>query len=454
MWSSSAQTTGLMTDLYHPDAAYISWRTGHNEIVTFDLYARAAPFDNAYLLVAGLELALAFVRSFQYTDGDVAYLRQIRDYDDNFLRELLELRFTGEILAMSEGTISFPNEPLVRVTAPFREALLLESGLLHFISVSTLIATKAARIVHAARGRPVSEFAFRRVQEPFIAARAASIGGCATTSFVAAAKAYRLRATGTIPHAVVQLFESEHEAFEAVAASFNRYTFLLDTYNVEEAIHTAVAVARDAQQRLGHTLAAVRLDSGDLLALSKYCRDVLNASGLGDVRVLASGDLDEYRIAELVEQGAPIDSFGVGTAFAGGALGGVYKVVWLEEELAGGEGKIKLAGEKTTWPGRKEVYRIGAFTEDVIQLESEPPPADGTRLLRPVMRGGMPLPGSEPPISEIWELAQQNISRLPEKYKAIRNPDTYPVHFSPGLQELRQRTSAHYLDDGVVVRLE
>jgi nicotinate phosphoribosyltransferase len=172
------------------------------------------------------------------------------------------------------------------------------------------------------------------------------------------------------------------------------------------------------------------------------------------VRILASGDLDEYKITSLLEQGAPIDSFGVGTAFAGGALGAVYKVSWLQEEVADGEGKIKLAGEKTTWPGRKEVYRIGAFTEDIIQLESEAPPANAARLLRPVMRNGMALPGSEPPISEIWELAQQNISRLPEKYKSLSNPDTYPVRFSPELQELRQRTSAHYIDDGVVQRLK
>src|SRR5438552_2149080 len=178
MWDSATMSTGLMTDLYDPDAAYISWRTGHNEPTTFDLYTRAAPFEGAYLLVAGLELALEFVRRFRYTDGDIAYLRQIRDYDDRFLRELLGLRFSGEVLAMPEGSIAFPHEPLLRVTAPFREALLLESGLLHFISASTLIATRAARIVHAAQGRPVAEFAFRRVQEPFIAARAASIGGC------------------------------------------------------------------------------------------------------------------------------------------------------------------------------------------------------------------------------------------------------------------------------------
>ena len=198
---------------------------------------------------------------------------------------------------------------------------------------------------------------------------------------------------------MVELFETERAAFAAVAASFNRYTLLLDTYNVERAIHTAVEVARDAQHRLGHTLAAVRLDSGDLLALSTSCRRVLDAAGLGNVRIVASGDLDEYKIAELLHAGAPIDSFGVGTAFAGGVLGAVYKEVWLQEGPTGGEGKIKLAGDKSTWPGRKEVYRIGDFEQDVVQLEGEPVPDKGHRLLRPVLREGEAVPGSTPPIA-------------------------------------------------------
>ncbi|MDP9378956.1 MAG: nicotinate phosphoribosyltransferase [Chloroflexota bacterium] len=440
----SEMPTGLMTDLYHPDSAYISWRTGRNEVVTFDLYTRRAPFDGSYLLVAGLELALEFVRNFRYTDDDIAYLRQIRDYDERFLEELRHIRFTGELLAMPEGSVAFPNEPLLRVSAPFREALLLESGLLHTLSVSTHIATKASRIVHAARGRSVAEFALRRVQEPFIAARSASIGGCASTSFVAAARTFRLRATGTIPHALVQLFDTEREAFEAVAESFNRYTFLLDTYDAERALHTAIEVARDTRERLGHTLAAVRLDSGDLVALSHYCRRVLDEAGLQEVRILASGDLDEYRIHELLEQNAPIDAFGVGTTFASGVLGAVYKEVWYQDHTPGGQDKIKLAGEKSTWPGRKEVYRIGEFEEDIIQLEGEPKPERGIRLLRPVMSGGELLPGSQPPLSEIWELAQRNMARLPDRYKALNNPDRYPVRFTQGLRDLRRKVMERY----------
>ncbi|MGE5619710.1 MAG: nicotinate phosphoribosyltransferase [Sphingomonadaceae bacterium] len=446
---------GLMTDLYHPDAAYVSWRTGRNGLTTFDLYARTAPFAGAYMLVAGLEMALEFVKSFCYTDEDLRYLGQIRDYDPEYLEHLRNLRFTGEILAMPEGSIAFPNEPLLRVTAPFQEALLLESGLLHLVSLSTLIATKTARVVHAAQGRPVSDFALRRAQSPYVVTRSAFIGGCASTSFLAAAYEFRLRATGTIPHALVQLYDSEREAFAAVAESFNRYTLLLDTYNVQEAIHTAVEVAREYQHKLGHTLTAVRLDSGNLLESSIYVRKVLDDAHMPEVRVLASGDLDEFRIAELVAQGAPIDGFGVGTSIGvgagsiehkapGGALGAVYKMVWYEDEESADRPKIKLAGEKSTWPGKKEVYRIGRFERDIIQLESEKPPAGGTRLLKPVIQNGQILPGAVPPLSEIWELAQRNLMQLPAEYHALIAEKPYPVERSQELQALRQKAMTRY----------
>jgi nicotinate phosphoribosyltransferase len=446
---------GLMTDLYHPDAAYVSWRTGRNGPTTFDLYTRTAPFGGAYLLVAGLEMALQFASSFHYTEEDVRYLSQIRDYDPGFIEHLRQLRFTGEILAMPEGTVAFPNEPLLRVTAPYQEALLLESGLLHTVSLSTLIATKAARIVHAARGRPVAEFAFRRAQSPFIVSRSAFIGGMVSTSFVAAAYEFRLRATGTIPHALIQLYDSEREGFAAVAESFNRYTLLLDTYDVKEAIHTAVDVAREYRHRMGHTLAAVRLDSGNLLEGARYVRQVLDEARLPDVRILVSGDMDEFKIAALLDQEAPIDGFGVGTSVgvgsgslehgvAGSALGAVYKMVWYEDDKPGDRPKIKVAGKKSTWPGKKEVYRINGFARDVIQLDSEPRPRGGQRLLRPVITAGQCLPGSSPPPSEIWEFAQASLRQLPEEYHVLVCDEPYPVEVSEGLKALRQQALQHY----------
>jgi nicotinate phosphoribosyltransferase len=293
---------GLLTDMYHPDAAYVSWRAGLNGQTTFELFARRAPFGGSYLLVAGLEAALDFIRDFRYADDDLAFLDQIRDYEPEFLEELRGLRFTGEVVAMPEGSIAFPNEPLLRVTAPFREAILLESGLLQAINLATLIATKASRIVWAAQGKPVSEFALRRAQEPYVVTRSARIGGCRSTSFLAAAAQYRLLASGTIPHALVQLFDNERAAFAAVAETFNRYTLLLDTYDVHRAIQTAVEVAHAYRESHGHVLAAVRLDSGDLLADSRHIRSVLDEAGLSECRILGSGDLDEYGIADLLAQ--------------------------------------------------------------------------------------------------------------------------------------------------------
>src|ERR1700680_948220 len=434
---SPAIHPGLMTDLYHPDSAFVSWRTGRNGLTTFDLYTRTAPFGGAYLLVAGLEAALAFVQDFHYTAEALNFLALIRDYDSAFLDELANLRFTGEIFALPEGSIAFPNEPMLGVTAPFREAILLEAGLLSAINLSMLIATKASRIVYAAEQggvkRRVAEFAFRRAQEPLTVARAAYIGGCASTSLLNAAYEYRLPATGTVPHALIELFPTEKEAFEAIADAYNRYTLLLDTYDPRQAIHTAIEVALRSQESLGHTLAGGRLDSGDIVADSLYIREQLDKADLRQVRILASGDLDEWKIDDLLKAGAAIDSFGVGTALGsgagsaergieGGALGAVYKESWHVDETGNEFPKFKIAGEKSTWPGKKEVYRHPNWNEDIVQLAQEPRPDSYHRMLRPVMRNGEMIPGSLPPLSEIRELAQQNLQALPDRYHAL-SPD-------------------------------
>src|SRR6185369_16528043 len=243
----------------------------------------------------------------------------------------------------------------------FREAIRLESGLLQAVNLATLIATKASRITWAAQGRPVSECALRRAQEPYVVSRSARIGGCWSTSFLAAAAEFRLLASGTIPHALVQLFEDERTAFSAIAETFNRYTLLLDTYDVQRAVHTAVEVARVYRESHGHVLAAVRLDSGNLLDDGRFVRSVLDEAGLQECRLLASGDLDEYSITDLVSQGAPFDAFGVGTSIGvgagsiehdveGGSLGGVYKHVAYVDENGATVPKVKIAGDKTTLP--------------------------------------------------------------------------------------------------------
>jgi nicotinate phosphoribosyltransferase len=439
-----APSVGLMTDFYHVDSAYVSWRSGRNAIATFDLYTRQHPFAGAFLLTAGLALAVEFATSFGYTDQDLAYLKTLRPYNDAFLEELRRIRFTGEVWAIPEGEIAFAHEPLLRVTAPFREALLLESALLHLVGVSTLIATKAARIVRAAGGRPVAEFGYRRAQAPFLAARSGYIGGCASSSFLAAADAYGIPTSGTIPHALVEAYPTEEDAFLAVAETLDHYTLLLDTYDVRRAIQTAAAVAREAKESLGHVLAAVRLDSGDLAADSRYVRSVLDEAGLTETQILASGDLDEYRIADLVAGGAPIDGFGVGTSLAvglgsagrgveGGALGTVYKLAWDEDETV----PIKLAGEKSTWPGKKQVVRMGAFERDLIQLEDEPIPPGGRPLLEPVVRAGSVVAGSLPPLAAIRERAAAALAELPDRFKGLEAADTYPVEWSDRLYLMR-----------------
>lgn len=440
---------GLMTDFYHVDSAYVSWRSGRNPIATFDLYTRRHPFESGFLLVAGLELAVEFATRFQYSDDDLAYLETLRPYDEVFIDELRGVRFTGEILAIPEGEVAFAPEPLLRVTAPLREALLLESGLLHLVGVSTLIATKAARIVHSAAGRPVAEFGYRRAQAPFLNARSGFIGGCASTSFLAAAHGYGMPTTGTIPHALIEAFSSEEEAFRAVAESLGRYSLLLDTYDVRRAVRTAAAVARDAQEHLGHDLTAVRLDSGDLLADSRYVRSVLDEAGLPEVQILASGDLDEFRIADLVAARAPIDGFGVGTSLAvgagsvqhgieGGSLGAVYKLAWDDDDTA----PIKVAGEKSTWPGKKQIVRVGTYERDIIQHEDEPIPPTGRPLLQPIVQCGEIVPHTLPPVTEIRERAVTSVATLPEPFLRLHDAPDYPVTYSDRLRGLRDDAAA------------
>ncbi len=257
-------------------------------------------------------------------------------------------------------------------------------------------------------------------------------------------------ATGTVPHALIELFPTEEEAFEAVAEAYNRYTLLLDTYNARNAIHTAIEVEMRSQETFGHTLVAVRLDSGDLVADSIYVREQLDKAGLHNVRILASSDLDEWKISDLIRAGAEIDSFGVGTALGagigsiehgvvGGALGGVYKEALYVDEFGIEVPKLKVAGPKSTWPGKKEIYRQPQWEEDVIQLAHEPRPDNYQRLLRPVMRNGEMIPGSLPPLSEIRELAQQNLASLPKQYRELTTTIPYPVRFSEGLQALRRQ---------------
>lgn len=441
--------TALFSDLYHVDAAYIAWRSGHNGQSTFDLYTRRAPFGGGIMLFAGLQPTLDYLDSFRYTEEDLGWLQRVKGYKRDFLDYLADLRFSGEIYAMDEGEIAFPNEPFLRVTAPFAEALLLESGLLRTIGISTLLATKAARITLAANGRSVSDFAFRRAHAPFLAARSGYIGGCDSTSFVAAAREYDIPSAGTIPHALVQAFPDELTAFRTVAESLPSYTLLLDTYDVDAGIDHAITVAQEAKVSHGHTLSAVRLDSGDLEADSRMVRRKLDEAGLETVKVLVSGDMDEYKIAELLAAGAPIDGFGVGgnlgvglgtieSGTVGGVIGAVYKLVWYEGDGAA-PARIKLAGSKSTWPGRKMPYRIGDHERDLITLDTEPAPKNARALLTPWVMEGQVV-RRMPELKEIRASALANLYALPDSLKALTPSEPYPVEWSEEMLRLREET--------------
>ncbi len=443
--ADAAQGTALFTDLYHVDAAYLAWKSGHNGLATFDLFTRRAPFAGAFMLFTGLQPTLDYLRRFTYTQEDLDWLATIKGYETDFLHYLSNLNFTGEIMAMDEGEIAFPYEPFMRVTAPFAEAMLIESGLLRTVGISTLLATKAARLTLAARGRAVSDFAFRRAHAPFIAARSGYIGGANSTSFVAAAKDFDIPSSGTIPHAIVQAFPDELTAFRTVAETFPSFTLLLDTYDVERGIEHAIIAAKEAEGR-GHTLSAVRLDSGDLAGYAFMVRRKLDEAGMQAVKILVSGDIDEYRIEELLATGAPIDGFGVGgnlgvglgtieSGTVGGVIGAVYKLAWFEDE-SGLSARLKVAGSKSTWPGRKMAYRIGDYERDVIALDDEPAPVGSRTLLTPWIMEGK-LVRDMPDIHQIRAAALENIHAIPEWMKALTPDHEYPVEFSDAMVELR-----------------
>jgi nicotinate phosphoribosyltransferase len=446
------RSIALETDLYHVDASYVAWKSGQNGLATFDLYTRSAPFKGAFMLFAGLELAIDYLRNFRYSESDLAYLRSFGKYDEAFLDVLANLSFSGEVMSFEEGDIAFPNEPLLRITAPFAEALLIESGLLRAIGISTLIATKASRMSLVAQGAGLADFALRRAHEPFVAARSSYIGGFATTSFVDAARQLGIPATGTIPHALVQAYPDELTAFRAVAEVLPAYSLLLDTYDVPRGIEHAITVAREAKASHGHVLTAVRLDSGPLERGSRMIREALDAAGLHEVKVLVSGDIDEYRIQRLMTAGTPVDGFGVGgnlgvglgtveSGTVGGVIGAVYKLAWYDDGTESGS-RMKIAGGKSTLPGRKVPWRIGEFEQDIVQLEGEPAPERGRKLLVPVIANGE-FVYREPALQEIAERAQASLATLPARWAELTCEEQYPVARSAALEALTASTRQH-----------
>jgi nicotinate phosphoribosyltransferase len=433
----------LLTDQYELAMAASYHRRGMNEPAIFELFARRLPPHRTWLLAAGLGPTLRLVRELRFGEDELAFLRSA-GFDHEFLAYLSEFRFTGEIHAIPEGTVCFANEPLLRVTGPRIEAQLLETLLLNQINFQTMVATKAARVVLAAgggepgAGDSVIDFSPRRdhgIDAAMKVARSAAVAGCGGTSNVAAAMRYGLRPVGTMAHSYVMSFPTEREAFRAFAEDFPDNTVLLvDTYDTVEGVRSAIAASRDA----GVELRGVRLDSGDLLELSRRTRELLDEAGMRDTRIVASGDLEERRITELVAAGAPIDLWGVGTELGTSrdspVVNGVYKLV---ADRVGGEwrGVWKHSPHKQTHPGAKQVFRAyeaGTMTADVIAAEDEAP--GGEPLLVEAMRGGEILHAET--LDRIRRRTALQLAALPY---ALRPPeddiDPYPVSYSERLNE-------------------
>lgn len=434
--------SGLATDLYQLTMAAGYQANHRHERASFEMFIRRLPANRSYLVAAGLEQALDFLSTVSFNGEEIDYLRRLPVFAHvapEFFDYLSEFRFSGEVWAMPEGTIAFPGEPLLRVTAPLIEAQIVETFLLSTINFQTLIATKAARIVEAAEGRGVIEFGARRCHgfdAAIYAARAAFIGGCVGTSNVEAGYRFGLPVYGTAGHSWTLAFEKEMDAFRAYHKVFpESTTLLLDTYDTLQAARLAT--------EFGLQLRGVRLDSGDIGELAKQVRAILDAAGMKETRILASNDLDEFKIAALLAADAPVDLFGVGTELSTSrdapALGGVYKLV--EVEFADRvEPKMKLSREKATYPHRKQVWREsdgeGNFSRDVIAMADETGHS-GEALLKCVMRNGAltePLPN----LAQNQQHAKHQLARLPQQFKRISAAETFPVRFSDEL--FRRRT--------------
>jgi nicotinate phosphoribosyltransferase len=445
----------LLTDLYELTmaAAYFEHRVPTR--ATFELFVRQLPPERSYLVAAGLDSALGYLENLRFTDQDVAFLRGLavfRTVSDDFFRYLRGFRFTGEVYAVPEGTLIFGGEPILQVSAPIIEAQVVETYLLSVANFEMLIASKAARVCSAARGRPVWEFGTRRAHGPQAgvrAARAAYVGGCAGTSNVLAGYLYDVPTSGTAAHSFTQSYPSERESFLALLDTFPNSTLLIDTYDTMAGARTAAT--------LGRKLSGVRLDSGDLLEKSRRVREILDQHGHSETKIFASGDLNEYKIEALASAGAPIDSFGVGTDLATShdvpSLGVVYKLVEVERD-GHVELKTKFSEQKAHWPGRKQVYRFSRagpngrdlFHHDLVTRWDESYP-EAAPLLELVMEGGRRLQPSLP-ISQARARTLQGLERLPESYKALRPGSQYPVEHSASLNRMLEDVRQQYVTGG------
>lgn len=464
----------LLTDLYQLTMVGGYFLLGKSkQLANFDYFFRRIPENGGFCVAAGLEQLIEYIQNIHFTQEDLDYLASLNLFPPPVLEYFQNLRFTGDLYAVPEGTLVFPHEPIVRVTAPLPEAQFIETALLNILNFQTLIATKAARICLAANGDPVIEFGVRRAHGPdggLSASRAAFIGGARATSNVLAGKVYGLPVRGTVAHSWIESFSSELEAFRAYAQIYPQNVILLvDTYDtLRSGVPNAIQVGRELKEKKTGELLGIRLDSGDLTFLSREARRMLDEAGFERARILASSDLDEWLIDSIKKQGAEIELWGVGTrmvtSFSWPALGGVYKLsaIWENGELCP---KIKVSDdpEKTTNPGVKKVIRFydekNFMRGDVLFFADEHPPADEPikayhpmlahvfktypphfereEILVPIFKKGQ-LVYEKPSLGEIQKRTLYNLQRLRPEYKRLYNPHIYHVSLSEKLFQQKQ----------------
>lgn len=428
----------LLTDLYQFTMLQGYHDAGMEDTAVFEFFVRRLRPGRGFLIAAGLEQALAFLEQLRFTPEELEWLASTRRFSKDLLASLESLRFSGDVHAMPEGTVFFPNEPILRVTAPIAQAQLVETRLINLLHLETLVASKAARTVLVAPDKLLVDFGLRRAhgsEAGLLAARASYLAGFSGTSTVLAGREFDIPLFGTMAHSFIQAHDDEALAFEQFAhAQPDNVVLLIDTWDTEAAARKVVALA-PRLAAAGIRIKGVRIDSGDLAEHARKVRAILDAGGLGHVIIFVSGDLDEVSVRDLLAAAAPVDGFGVGTHMDTSSDQPFLDCAYKLQEYAG-RARRKRSEGKATWPGRKQVYRqhdaSGRMARDVVTLESDAQP--GEPLLISVMRGGRRLAPS-PSLLDVRRHAATSLARLPEPLRHL-DPFDYPVEIAPALHEL------------------
>jgi nicotinate phosphoribosyltransferase len=444
-------SSALLTDLYQLTMLQGYFEQRMEETAVFEFFVRKLPPTRNFLVAGGLEQALEYLENLRFSEADLKWIRAHGAFRPEFVRALEKLRFTGDVHAMAEGTIVFPNEPILRVTASIAQAQLVESRLINLLHFQTLIASKAARSVLMAPDKLLVDFGFRRAhgaEAGLLAARASYLAGFAGSATVLAAPLYDIPVYGTMAHSFVQAHDDESTAFEHFARALPQNVILLiDTYDTEAAAQKAVELAPKLA-RDGIKIKGVRLDSGDLAEHAFKVRHILDAGGLRDVTIFASGSVDEYLLERLREKSAPIDGFGIGTHMDTSAdapyLDCAYKLV----EYAG-KARRKRSEGKVLWPGRKQVFRTydsaGIMAGDSLTLEGDK--SDGVAIIAPVMEQGRRLTASVP-LKQSRDRALDQLKKLPDGLKRLERAPAYPVRVSEAIRFLARDVDERQLHSG------